>query len=130
MTTMNLEEIKQAVEAGHTVHWASEGYVVIRDEIGQWLIRCLPNGHCIGLTRRDGVTMNGKPEDFFVAPLRKLGQTKFQKLLVLQAPVNGAYFVGPFADIEECFKYAGQHEDVARAGWSVVSIASPSELFK
>jgi hypothetical protein len=24
------------------------------------------NGHCIGLTHRDGVTMNGEPDEFFV----------------------------------------------------------------
>jgi hypothetical protein len=32
----------------------------------QWLIKCELNDHCIGLTWRDGVTMNGKPEDFFI----------------------------------------------------------------
>ena len=63
---MTLIEIKQAVEAGRTVHWASTGYVVIKDSIGQWLIRCTYNGSCIGLTWRDGVTMNGRPEEFFI----------------------------------------------------------------
>jgi hypothetical protein len=63
---MTLIEIKQAVEAGRTVHWASTGYVVIKDSIGQWLIRCLFNGSCIGLTWRDGVTLNGRESDFFI----------------------------------------------------------------
>jgi hypothetical protein len=64
---MNLDEIKAAVLAGETVHWASEAYRVIRDSVGQWLIVCDMNGDCTGLTWRDGVTVNGKPEQFFVA---------------------------------------------------------------
>jgi len=64
---MNLDEIKAAVLAGKTVHWASEAYRVIRDSVGQWLIVCDMNGDCTGLTWRDGVTVNGKPEEFFVA---------------------------------------------------------------
>ncbi len=64
---MTLSEIKAAVEAGKTVHWANECYVVVKDSLGQWLIVCTPNDHTIGLTWRDGVTMNGKPEDFYVA---------------------------------------------------------------
>ena len=63
---MNLEEIKAAVEAGKTVHWSNTLYVVIKDSIGQWLIKCTDNDHCVGLTHRDGVTMNGKPEEFFL----------------------------------------------------------------
>jgi hypothetical protein len=67
---MKLNEIKEAVEAGKTVHWASPLYVVIKDGIGQWLIKCLGNGSCIGLTWRDGVTMNGREDQFFVAEER------------------------------------------------------------
>lgn len=63
---MTLNEIKQAVEAGKTVHWATRSYRVVKDSIGQWLIEC-DNGHCIGLTWQDGVTVNGRPEQFFVA---------------------------------------------------------------
>ena len=62
---MNLDEIKSAVEAGRTVHWASRMYVVVKDHIGQWLIRCTSNGNCIGLTWCDGVTLNGRPDEFF-----------------------------------------------------------------
>ena len=63
---MNLEEIKTAYESGKTVHWASEQYRVIKADNGHWVIRCDDNGHCIGLTHRDEVTMNGKEEDFFI----------------------------------------------------------------
>ena len=64
---MNLEEIKASVESGQTVHWASQAYRVIKDNVGQWLIQCDINGHCIGLTWRDGVTMNGEEKQFFVS---------------------------------------------------------------
>jgi hypothetical protein len=63
---MTLEEIKSAVEAGKTVCWGNPGYTVLKDSIGQWLVRYVYNGYCFGLTHRDGVTMNGKPEDFFL----------------------------------------------------------------
>lgn len=63
---MTLEEIKSAVDAGKKVFWSNEGYEVIKDSIGQYLIRFIPNNHCIMLTWRDGTTLNGKPEEFFV----------------------------------------------------------------
>ena len=63
---MTLEEIKTAVKAGKTVHWASKAYNVECDKIGQWLIHCTTNDTYIGLTWRDGVTLNGRPEQFFV----------------------------------------------------------------
>lgn len=74
---MTLEEIKAAVLAGKTVHWSNPGYVVVHvagraDKDGtpaadRWLIRCAFNGSCIGLTWRDGTTVNGRPEEFYVA---------------------------------------------------------------
>lgn len=64
---MKLHQIKNAVNAGQTVYWKSPAYVVIKDRIGQWLIRCELNNHCIGLTWRDGETMNGKEQDFYIA---------------------------------------------------------------
>ena len=63
---MTLEEIKAAVEAGHVVHWHNSAYKVVKDSLGQWMVKCTDNGHCIGLTHRDGVTMNGEPEEFFM----------------------------------------------------------------
>jgi hypothetical protein len=63
---MNVEEIKQAVRDGKNVYWASKSYEVIRDRIGQFLIICKHNQYIVGLTHQDGVTLNGKEEDFFV----------------------------------------------------------------
>ena len=63
---MELEEIKRALAMGHKVFWKSNTYEVTQDEVGQYLIHCLFNDSYIGLTWRDGVTMNGKEEDFFL----------------------------------------------------------------
>jgi hypothetical protein len=57
---MNVTEIKEAVESGKTVCWSNDGYVVIKDEKGQWLLKFIPSDHCVGLTWRDEVTLNGK----------------------------------------------------------------------
>lgn len=62
---MTLKEIKEAVDKGCIVHWATDSYTVLHDNKDQWLIKCT-NEHCIGLTWRDEVTMNGKPEDFYI----------------------------------------------------------------
>jgi hypothetical protein len=63
---MNLKQIKQALAAGHKVHWSNSAYDVIQDKIGQYLIRCNLNDSCIGLTWLDGVTMNGDEDEFFL----------------------------------------------------------------
>ena len=64
---MTLEDIKAAVDAGQTVHWANTGYIVHRDRLGQYLITYVPNGSCIGLTDREGQRLNGKEAEFFIA---------------------------------------------------------------
>jgi hypothetical protein len=63
---MNLEQIKQAIARGDKVHWSNSAYGVIVDSVGQYLIHCNLNDSYIGLTWRDGVTMNGKEDDFFI----------------------------------------------------------------
>ena len=63
---MNAQEIRAAVEAGKTACWANRGYRVIDGGIAGYLIECQSNGHCIGLTWNDGVTLNGKPEEFHI----------------------------------------------------------------
>jgi hypothetical protein len=72
---MTLNEIKTAVRDGKQVHWATSTYEVINpiksptfdENVEQWLIRCKANDHCIGLTHRDNITMNGKESEFFIA---------------------------------------------------------------
>ena len=50
---MKATEIKKAIEQGYKVFWKSNAYEVIKDSIGQYLIKCHLNNHCIGLTHRD-----------------------------------------------------------------------------
>ena len=68
---MTLEEIKAAVIQGERVFWSNTAYEVkkfsTRSGEDQWLIICNHNDHCIGLTWKDKVTMNGKVEEFFIA---------------------------------------------------------------
>jgi hypothetical protein len=64
---MTLDEIKTAVEQGRRVHWKHEGYPVIKDGLGRFLICCIQNESCWGLTWTDGRTMNEKEEDFFLS---------------------------------------------------------------
>jgi|TARA_R110000803_G_scaffold122915_1_gene190904 hypothetical protein len=63
---MTLNEIKEAVNSGKSVHWKSDNYVVIKDSIGQWLVHSQGNDCYAGLTWRDGVTMNENESDFYV----------------------------------------------------------------
>ena len=63
---MNLEQIKQALARGDKVHWTNSAYDVILDNVGQYLIHCNLNDSCIGLTWRDGVTMNGDEDEFYL----------------------------------------------------------------
>lgn len=66
---MNLAEIKTAIAEGKKVFWSTSAYQVIKDSIGQYLIIYDRGGrheNCIGLTWQDGVTLNGKEDEFFV----------------------------------------------------------------
>lgn len=69
MKFTNAAEIKAVVDKGERrVFWSNTAYEVLKDSIGQYLIKCHLNGNCIGLTWLDGTTLNGKPEDFFTEP--------------------------------------------------------------
>ena len=64
---MTLDEIKQAVDAGQSIHWMHTGYVVTKDRLGQYLICYTQNESAIGLTNRAGTRLNGRPGEFFIA---------------------------------------------------------------
>ena len=67
---MTLDEIKKAVLANKTVCWRTEDYTVrMGGAFDEWYIfyRYGKRGEsCIGLTWSDGVTLNGKPEEFYI----------------------------------------------------------------
>lgn len=64
---MTTEQIKEAVNNGKTVNWKTSGYKIIKDSIGQYLIKCLINNNYIGLTWQNGFTLNGEEKDFYIA---------------------------------------------------------------
>jgi len=70
---MTLSEIKQALNEGKRVFQFHKGYEVLTgfypDGEQYWNITCLQNDYTIGLTWRDGVTMNGKENDFFIGEI-------------------------------------------------------------
>lgn len=65
---MNLEEIKLAVDQGRMVHWRNSRYIVIKGKY-EYMIACdegSRNANYIGLTHKDGITMNGEEQDFYI----------------------------------------------------------------
>ena len=50
----NIQSIKIMVDAGCTVYAGNDAYRVIKDSIGQYLIKCDINDHCIGLHGLEG----------------------------------------------------------------------------
>lgn len=72
---MTLSEIKAAVLAGKRVCWSNRAYEVVHDTLDQWFIRCTLNNSYIGLTWRDGVTMNGREHEFFIDEREKSAGT-------------------------------------------------------
>lgn len=80
---MQLNEIKAAVKAGKTVHWANTSYRVIFGQLANggenWLIKH-DGGHAIGLTWLDGVTLNGKESEFFIVEQEEANMAQVQKL--------------------------------------------------
>ena len=62
---MTLEEIKCAVDSGLQVCWKNPMYSVKKSGV-QYDVVCSFNGDCTGLTWTDGITMDYKPQDFFI----------------------------------------------------------------
>ncbi len=47
---MNVKEIKKHINDGHKVTINNGAYKLIKDNLNQYLIICLSNNYCIGLT--------------------------------------------------------------------------------
>ena len=62
---MTAHQIRKAIGLGEKVYWSNLGYEVIKDTIGQFLIKA-DNGYCVGLTHTDNITLNGDPKAFFI----------------------------------------------------------------
>ncbi len=58
------QEIMAAVDRGESVYWHSLRYPVHKDHVGRYFIGEGPG--MVGLTWADGVTLNGRVDEFFV----------------------------------------------------------------
>jgi hypothetical protein len=68
-TFHTIADIKKAVDEGKPVYWGNKKYRVVKDSIGQYLIICGLNGHCIGLTNQEDTLLNGNIEEFLIEEL-------------------------------------------------------------
>jgi hypothetical protein len=65
---VNLEAIKAAVLGGATVKWGGSDYEVRYDpESESFFIYSLATMHSISLAWADGITLNGRPSEFFIS---------------------------------------------------------------
>lgn len=61
---MNLQQIIEAVNSGLTVHWKNSNYIVVPNG-KRYLIKCISNNSCVGLTWLDGIFEHSE-NDFFI----------------------------------------------------------------
>ena len=52
------DKIKKLVDNGEVVHWANWNYEVIKDDLGQYLVKSHSNNYYMGLTDRSGKLSN------------------------------------------------------------------------
>jgi len=67
---MTIKQIKQAIDNGRLVMLYNDTYEVVKDDLGQYLIICLSNGHCIGLHGQEGTKYENDTQyplaDFYI----------------------------------------------------------------
>lgn len=65
--TNSINKIKQWVDEGRIVYAKSSNYVVIKDKLGEYIIKCRSNNNIIGLHGKDGTKFEKKlnMRDFF-----------------------------------------------------------------
>ena len=63
---MTLQEIKDAVDAGEPVRWFNDGYHVIKDRLGRYLVVCQSNSYTVDLTSRTN-ELQGDEDEFYIA---------------------------------------------------------------
>jgi len=64
------KQIMEAVDNGLKVYYTNEHNRVIKDEDGEYLIYCHLNDYWISLTWKDGKTLKGAPEDFYIKKIQ------------------------------------------------------------
>lgn len=66
---INAEEIKKAVDEGHKVFCDTKGYEVVKSTKGDYSINFINSDYFIGLTWKDGQTLNGSKFWYDIAEL-------------------------------------------------------------
>lgn len=61
-----INDVITAVKEGKTVCWSNDSYEVIDGGKAGFLVKCISNGHCVGLMHTDNVTSSYNAEDFYV----------------------------------------------------------------
>ena len=56
--TNEINKIKYLVDNGVECFSVNDGYKIIKDKIGQYLVKFTPNGYCFGLTNQAGDHLN------------------------------------------------------------------------
>lgn len=111
---MKAHEIKRVIEYGGNVYWKHDGYHVVKDGDGDYMIKCTMNNHNIGLTHKDGYTLNGQESDFYWLKIK-----------------NDKYHGSPFrfADemLNEFFEMLDECYEPMKIGYSTFS---PSDVIK
>lgn len=60
-------KIKKLVDDGVQVYWANWNYEVIKDDLGQYLVKSHSNNYYIGLTDKKGNLLNTNQDYFYSA---------------------------------------------------------------
>lgn len=68
------ETLKKAVDEGKRVYYLNENYQVVKDQTGQYLIKCNFNNAISSVFWADNETLNGKPEDYKIQEKDEIDQ--------------------------------------------------------
>ena len=112
-TLTTIAEIKNAVNKGRKVYCGNSAYQVIKDNIGQWLIKCSLNGYCIGLHGQEGTQyenqLNG--ENFYTeysatylesSLVESLEKKIYNTLMNIETFDEGELIEKGIGDMQEC----------------------------
>jgi hypothetical protein len=118
---MNLQEIKEAVLAGNTVHWKRDNYRVTAlvnglDQVVGWLIKNDHNESCISLTWTDDVTLIGKEEDYYVRASSE------ERLMYLEQVIldASAELIAIASKLDEAYgDYDSEHAGIKETAWAM-----------
>ena len=63
---MTVQEIKTAVTNGKNVYWINSNYIVTKDNLNQYFIKCIDNNSLVGLTHKNGITLSEDENKFYI----------------------------------------------------------------